>query len=158
MVATGNINNPMTVHCFVYPTTLQSAYFMIQRTPAQALAGDFYIYMCPTTGKLEFGRFTGTSTNIKYAISTLAIAINAWHHMVVQWNSNGSITFGIDGTAENIAQSTTTSNVKSGAFSLGAEPAPNYFYKGYIDDLKINDGIERYPRTGAYTVPTRSLI
>ena len=80
---------------------------------------------------------------------------NNWHH--IAYVRNGSIaTIYVDGI--NQASTTVSGNpsTPAGAFIIGAAPGLSRYYNGYIDELRITNGIARY--TGNFTPSTTQFL
>lgn len=157
---TGSANLPLTIHGFVYPDSLATANKVIamqSHSITAPLGGDFYAYIFVTTGKLRLSQWTGSSTNHPYADSTLSVSTGAWYHIIFQWNTNGTVTFGVNGTLENVTTTSSTGGWSPGKRIGSAAAATYYYYQGYMDDLRI-DNLEMYSRTGTYRIPTYQVI
>ena len=100
-------------------------------------------------GVWQTGCVTGlTSTNGGYND-------NNWHH--IAYVRNGSIaTIYVDGI--NQASTTVSGNpsTPAGAFIIGAATGLSRYYNGYIDELRITNGIARY--TGNFTPSTTQFL
>ena len=100
-------------------------------------------------GVWQTGCVTGlTSTNGGYND-------NNWHH--IAYVRNGSIaTIYVDGI--NQASTTVSGNpsTPAGAFIIGASTGLSRYYNGYIDEMRITNGIARY--TGNFTSPTTQFL
>ena len=89
-------------------------------------------------------------------------SINAWHHIAIVRNGT-TITGYVNGTALGTtinASTTAITDIISGDYSFvgalqNAAPNGRLFYNGYIDDLRITKGVERY--TATFTPPTAPL-
>ena len=88
------------------------------------------------------------------AYTSSTITVGQWHHCAVTWDGSYYRTF-IDGALENTA----TSSAKLGPgpynIGIGATYTGNQPTDGYIEDLRLTQGVARY--TEAFTPPTESL-
>jgi hypothetical protein len=92
--------------------------------------------------------------------TTSAITNNVWHHIAITRDGSNNLKVFIDGVAG--ATGSTSRNI-SGASLLyiGSDntsailASGNYYYNGYIDDLRITKGVARY--TANFTPPTAAF-
>ena len=95
---------------------------------------------------------TGGSTSVT---GTIAVSLNAWHHIAVSKASGTILTF-LDGTIQGtLAQA--VSLVCTGTVKIGRSynSASTTNIRGYIDDLRITKGVARY--TANFTPPTAAF-
>jgi len=126
--------------------------------------GDWTLFWYAPQAAFMLCRWTGSSTTIQqfYAsgFGPSTISGGTPHHIFIQVNSNGNATVGVDGTCYNRTSPDWTGAQTPGGAYFGFGPAlgnmwytkgSNYFY---IQELRITDGVARYPATGTYKAPT----
>jgi hypothetical protein len=137
---TGNF----TIECWLNPSANQASYGqIINKGPTEIFNFGFM----PGTTTLHFysGAFIITTTT--------ALTIGAWSHVALVRN-NGILTIYINGV--NSGSATWTNNVTDDYGHIGCDVSEGgYFYNGYIDDMRITNGIARY--TANFTPPTAAF-
>jgi hypothetical protein len=78
-------------------------------------------------------------------------ANNTWYHVAVV-KSGGNILVYRDGVSK--GSNADATSINNDGFKLGASPAGNYPFTGYIDEFRLSAGIARW--TGNFTVPTQA--
>jgi hypothetical protein len=133
-----------TIECWIYTTTV---------SPAQQGIIDF---RTSNNGKLALILLTSTlyfqltTGNITTAAST--ITINTWTHIAVV-KLGTTVTVYVNGVSKGSATDT-GSYAAADRVTVG-NTQDNYYFNGYIDDLRITKGYARY--TTAFTPPTALL-
>jgi hypothetical protein len=86
-----------------------------------------------------------------------SITTNAWSHISLVRDSIASTyKFYINGTLEDTLSSSTNINAGSADWIIAAySTAGNYAFEGYIQDVRVTEGLARY--TTSFTPPTASL-
>ena len=131
-----------TIEAWVYPTVM---------------SGDYFIASSTGTGGLFFGFRTGTNigfgrTGEAWDYETASgISTNSWYHVAFV-RSNSTVYLFVNGTAVGSPGTHTDSyNLSTTSMTIGSQGA-NYYYNGYIQDLRITNGLARY--TSNFTPPT----
>ena len=96
---------------------------------------------------LPTGGVIGWKENTSYVV-TATVTTNAWQHVAVVRNS-GIISMYINGALSSTATNTTNYTVP---FKYIGSSYDSLYWNGYMDDLRITNGIARY--TSAFTPPT----
>jgi hypothetical protein len=110
-----------------------------------------------TTGYLQFNGVDATNTNIISGTTTIAVVVNAWHHVAVVRQS-GATKIYINGVSSGTPTDTGAALINGAVpLHIGAafETGVNSF-NGYIDDLRITKGIARY--TANFTPPSSAFV
>ena len=100
----------------------------------------------------------GSTNNISGATGG-TVSNNVWNHAALTWDGTNYRVF-LNGTAV-ITQANSSppyaSNevIQIGMSKSGGSGSPNMFYQGYMDDIRITNGIARY--TSNFTPPTAAL-
>ena len=137
---TGNF----TVEAWVYPTSTTSyrAIFTNRGTPANS------VFFGLDTGSLYPVLFTSSAV----LTSSIAVSLNAWSHVALVRNG-GTTTIYVNGVSGG-SVSNSTDYTQTNCF-IGSESASQYFWFGYLSNLRIVKGTAVY--TGNFTVPTSPL-
>ena len=138
--------------------------WMYNATPS-AYAGLFSSY--PSTGTVPGAAINIRNTgivefNIGYVMgsvnvvtSTAAISANTWTHLAAV-RSNGSMMLFVNGVLQGtLANSTNISYPSAIVGRYYIDGTSQYFLNGYIDDLRVTNGVARY--TANFTAPTSAL-
>jgi hypothetical protein len=137
---TGNF----TIEMWVYPNANQASYAqLLNKGPSEIFNLGFY----PSTTQLNFynGGFLISASS--------SLTIGAWTHVALVRNGT-TLTLYQGGVSVGSATYTTDAPDNYGHIGCSVNEAA-YFFNGYIDDLRITNGIARY--TGTFTPPTSAL-
>jgi len=93
------------------------------------------------------------SGGISSIVGTTSFSTNTWHHVAATKSGNTWRIF-LDGNLEGSATVSGTYTATSAPLVVGASSS-NYFFDGYIDDLRITKGVARY--TASFTPPTAAF-
>lgn len=119
----------------------------------------------PGTGGLglHFAYTTNGSTNVSTGIQSYSFALNTWYHVAV--SRIGSMVYqyvnGVTIGSLNVGTATifnSTSMVKLGCIDggIGGAFSTSYFF-GWMSDIRITNGVCRYPNGTSFTPPLRSF-
>lgn len=125
--------------------TAASGYQSLIDTRTAVLTDGFFFGL--DTGTLKPAVFT----NGTVLVSSTSLTANTWQHLALV-RSSGTLTIYLDGTS--IGSVANSTNLTSGVGTIGSSDSisnPNWF-NGYIDDLRITNGVARY--TANFTAPT----
>ena len=115
-------------------------------------SGLWYVYLYAWTG-------SGTGTYCNYGAYFLWPTLNApgWNHVFLQWNADGSISGGSNGTIVNSASSGGSTTPTSVGYGIGVLGMYNNAIPSgtYIQEFRMCTGVNPFPTTGTYTVPPR---
>lgn len=135
-----------TVEAWVYVTAYATNQNTICGTRLNGAAG--WEFRINSTGTVSFYYTGGT-----VAVTTSTVSLNTWTHVAAVKN-NGTTTVYINGVSGgSAAQATATATTN--AMYIGSGVGANSGFSGYIDDLRITQGVARY--TGNFTPPTSQL-
>lgn len=95
----------------------------------------------------QCGDIMTTSSSLS---STTAFANNQWYHIAVS-RGTGAARLYVDGVEES-SVSGTNRNLSSQSIWVGRRLSTDYYLNGYIDDLRLTIGVDRY--TANFTPPT----
>lgn len=97
-------------------------------------------------------RFYYDNTNF---INLGALSTSTWYH-VAAVRSGSTITAYLNGTSQGTATSSATIGSATKALGIGSEsPWTGFYFNGYLDDIRITNGVARY--TANFTPPTTAL-
>lgn len=88
------------------------------------------------------------------AYTSSTITVGQWHHCAVTWDGSSYRIF-VDGVLENTAVSSAKLGPGPYTMAIGATYTGNQPTNGYIEDLRLTQGVARY--TESFTPPTESL-
>jgi hypothetical protein len=137
-----------TVEAWIYPT--QSGTFTLASSNYNysSATGNWSFYFSPGSASLLY--FNTTSVN-HASSTTTTISLNTWTH--IAYSRNGSTAyFFVNGTQVGTTVSDTTNYPSGGLLYIGQQNDGTGSATGYIDDLRITNGIARY--TANFTPPT----
>jgi hypothetical protein len=147
-------NGLFTVECFIYPTGLSGIQQFVGQWGSTGSLGWIF-YVNSTTLKFNCST-TGSDNNADLSGGTLTN--NVWHHIVVGFDGT-TYRLGLNGTFT--ATSTTARNFHDSPYTLSVgstdASAANFFFPGFVDELRITKGIWRYGSGSTYTVPTAAF-
>jgi hypothetical protein len=92
------------------------------------------------------GRLSFWVNNGVICSTTNAYNDNAWHHVAVTRTSAGAVTIWVDGVADGTGTLSTTP-MGTGAIIIGNQTGQTRYWSGYIDEIRITNGIARYTAT-----------
>jgi hypothetical protein len=137
-----------TIEARVYWTDSGTNAFIINKDGVQGSKYPSYGFYI-NNSILLFSHNSGT-----YSINTgYTFPKNVWKHIAATKSGNNTTIF-VDGSA--VASSTTaTIGDQAGSLWLGYQGGSvNTLFKGYIDEVRITKGINRYAGLSTFTVPT----
>ena len=141
-----------TVEAWIYPT--QSGIFTLASSNYNYSSGtgNWSFYFSPGSASLLY--FNTTSVN-HASSTTTTISLNTWTH--IAYSRNGSTAyFFVNGTQVGTTVSDTTNYPSGGLLYIGQQNDGTGSATGYIDDLRITNGVARY--TANFTPPTADLL
>jgi hypothetical protein len=108
-----------------------------------------------STGRLDYYLSSnGTAWNIASAVPIGNVATGQWYHVALVRNGS-TFTPYLNGVSGTTTTSALALYVNSSADLIGAGPGGINFFNGYLDDVRITNGIARY--TANFTPPTAAL-
>ena len=107
-------------------------------------------------GLVYFG-YTGTANQIGWKDNTTnvvtgSVTLSTWNHVAIA-RSNGTMTMYVNGTSTSSSANSTNYTV---AFRLIGASFDPLAFNGYINDLRITNGVARY--TSTFTPPTSAFL
>jgi len=113
---------------------------------------DWNIYISNTTTIALYTQ--GYSQNITVTVPTMSI--NTWYHVAVV-SSSGIVSIYLGGILAG-SKSLAITNASQDYITIGCQSwnNPGYFFNGWIDELRISNGIARW--TANFTPPTSEYI
>lgn len=143
-----------TLEAWIYPTTYTGWYYVDGTANKGTLIGNnaatsatnYWSFGLNSTGKLWFAYFTGTNQG---GGSTDTVALNTWTHVAMVKNGT-NITLYVNGNGTSLGAVVGTPQ-SSTTVSLLIGVGNNAYINGYVDGLRITQGIARY--TANFTPP-----
>jgi len=137
--------NDFTVELWVYFATNNGTYNPFLRADA---ASNFDFGYNFSTGNLTYAAATALIT------TAWAPSLSTWYHLALCRSGTSTRAF-INGTQAG-ATATDTSNFSAQAFRIGGSAfSATHLLSGYIDDLRVTNGVARYTTT--FSVPTSAF-
>ena len=134
-----------TIEMWVNPSANQASYGQLINKGATE---SFQLNFFPSSTTLGFYSFGFVLT------ASTALTIGAWTHVALVRN-NGTVTLYQGGIS--VGSATYTTNVTDDYGHIGCNVGETeYFYNGYLDDIRITKGVARY--TGTFTPPTSAFL
>ena len=140
-------DNPWTIEFWVYLNS-SSTSNAISIGDGSGVDGMYLLH-----GGNGFYLGSNGSWNIS-AYTSSTITVGQWHHCAVTWDGSNYRIF-VDGALENTATSSAKLGPGPYTIAIGATYTGNQPTDGYIEDLRLTQGVARY--TEAFTPPTESL-
>jgi len=140
-----NLTKDFTFEAWIYPTALNSYNMLIATDNG---ANSDYIGIRSTEVAIQ---------NTAYTTWSFTFSINTWYHIAVSRSSNTLRAF-INGNELTISTGSATNSVQylqSGLPVLIGKYGNGFNFTGYIDDLRLTNGVARY--TATFTPPTAAL-
>jgi hypothetical protein len=111
---------------------------------------DEFMLVLESNGKLTYDWFSVSD----YIQSTSTITAYTWHHIALT-RSGTQLDLWLDGTSVASNSSHSYNYNGTSTFKIGMSRAGAFFWNGYIQDVRITNGLARY--TANFTPPTASL-
>ena len=150
--ASSNLNilggEDFTIEFWLYPNNTTSAYrALVSSENYPVTTGGWSLYQNGTA--IEFWLTPGSSVTINAAS---AITASTWQHLAL-CRASGTLRLFINGTS--VASVSNSTSLTGQQIWIGDNNGGDYFFNGYIDDLRITKGYARY--TSNFTAPTAAL-
>ena len=147
-----------TLEAWIYPTTYTGWYYVDGTANKGTLIGNnaatsatnYWSLGLNSTGKLWFAYFNGAAQG---GGSTDTVALNTWTHVAMVKNGT-NITLYVNGNGTSLGAVVGTPQ-SSTTVSLLIGVGNNAYINGYVDGLRITQGIARY--TANFTPPTAAF-
>lgn len=137
-----------TVEFWMYPSNTSSAYrALVASENYNATTGGWTIYQNGTS--IEIWLSPGTPSSLITATS--AITASTWQHVALS-RSSGTVRLFVNGTSVGSASNSAEWTGQRIFIGDNNVTGTDYFYNGYIDELRITQGVARY--TANFTVPS----
>jgi hypothetical protein len=154
LVTSSSVNNRLgsgdfTIEMWLYPSNTSSAYRAIIASDAySATTNGWTVYQNGTSIEMYYSS-GGSTPNIFTATSALTSSV--WQHFALV-RSSGTLKAYVNGTQ--VASVSNSINFVGDKIFIGDNNAGDYFFNGYIDDLRIS----RFARyTSNFTPPTSAF-
>ena len=148
-----NFGGDYTIEAWVYfNSTITSAQTIVSNyTGSAGAASGFALYPKSVSGTLAFRYFINNGEQI---VGTTAPTTGTWYHIAV-CRSGSSTKMFVNGTQEGSTYTNSSSYTSTATLKAGSTDGASEFLNGYIDDLRITNGLARY--TANFTPPTSAL-
>ncbi len=145
-----------TIECWTYLISRVSNFPCIWSNYSSFTTGSLSLFAGHNSANTSRYQLAVNGAGFPSIQSTTSIVYNTWVHLAVVRN-NGVITLYINGVADGTFSFSSALNGVGDNFTIGysADEASTSLY-GYIDDLRITNGIARY--TSNFTPPTSPVI
>jgi hypothetical protein len=145
-----------TVEAWIYMTQPASPVFSLIAGDAAPLANiNNWGLGVNGSNQLQFYWYSGVGN---YSSSTSVLSTGTWYHVAASINS-GTIGLFVNGVRQvNSGLNTLTNRSTTlNSISVGGYYNGTFQYYGYIDDLRITQGVARYSSTASFIAPTVGL-
>lgn len=156
-----SITDAFTAECWFYQTstagTGSSLHALISHWN-NSTGNKAFVMGISSTSMILYVSNDGSTNNISGATGG-TVSNNVWNHAALTWDGTNYRVF-LNGTAV-ITQANSSSPYASsevmqiGASKSGSGGSISMFYQGYMDDIRITNGVARY--TSSFTPPTAAL-
>jgi len=133
-----------TIECWIRPTGNYANYNTIIAKRAASTAWDVYLRI--TTGVLSF--YNGTNYE-----SSVTPTANVWSHVAAVYNGS-TINLYLNGV--NVLSTAVGNSDVDAPIYIGSFSTSEYYFNGYLDELRITKGIARY--TSNFTPSTTQFL
>jgi hypothetical protein len=146
--------NTYTFECFIRPVALSSFKILLD---VSATAGNFFgtLYLAHNGTTLVWGTRPNTGSQYAYVEATGGtLTTNTWQHVALSVNAGAAKAF-INGVAVGSPITFSTPAYTPVGFGVGQFSnllSAEYSFNGYIDEVRITNGVARY--TANFTAPT----
>lgn len=151
-----NLSNGLfTIEMFIRPDVAASGtpQFLIgQWSAAPTLGWEFYI---DASGHLAWNVSTTGSNNLFDITGSNVLTSAAWQHVCIDFNGTK---YRIYHEGVMVGSSTTLRTINNSTNTLGigsSSSSGNFWYTGYMDELRFTPGMARYGSDGGLVVPTQ---
>jgi len=143
------------VECWIYHVTRPaSGWQQLVGTMGTAGGSAGWRLMIGTTGQLYFNYYSGGS--VGPSASAIFVPLATWGH-VAAFRYNG--TFYVTWNGQIVASAAAASIANSTSdLMIGSTDGTNWFFNGYIDDLRITKGAARYVADFSSTLPQAPFL
>jgi Concanavalin A-like lectin/glucanases superfamily len=147
-------NSPFTIEFRFRPTSLGSNQFLVGQWGAGGTLG--WEVWLTSASRLSWSVSTTGSDNLNDMVGSTSLANNTWYAACVDYDGTKYRMY-IDGVM--VASSTTARTIfnSTNNLVLGASNASAFFYIGYMDELRITNGVARYASDAGYTIATTAF-
>jgi len=132
-----------TIEAWVYMTSLPTTVYFLGQTNSSSYAP---VLAFISSGKPGIAATSASGSWTVNASISSAISANTWTHIAWVRNGNAWLVF-VNGTMNTIAASTSvTTYTATDSMYIGAGNGSSisYYFPGYIDDLRVTNGVARY--------------
>ncbi|MGE5416831.1 MAG: Ig-like domain-containing protein [Acidobacteriota bacterium] len=154
VTATGNTSSPFSIDCWINLTQINKANTIFVQNHGYR-NGDFIFLIGSAENKLRLYRWTGSGSNIKYAEHSVPISPSQWIHVAGEWTSTGQILLSVNGDVETYTPMDLSATPGDGSTRIGSRPDGTESMSGYVDELRVSDGIVRW--TEDFTPTTENI-
>lgn len=146
-----------TVEGWIYPLSNPASFSMLLcNTPNGATYGAWEIRrMAAGTIQMFLGSTSG-NWDIAINVGTGTAPLNSWTHFALT-RSGSTFTLFVNGSAAGTASSALALKTMSTSLVVGANADGTYKFNGYMDDIRITSGINRYAGLSSFTIPTSAF-
>ena len=154
----GGTSRPFTIEAWTYPTSFATNVTIAERGGGNAnwtsTTGIQYTWFFKNADSKMYWQFYAGGTSVNSMSSSVTISLNTWTHVAVSYDGTTTYLF-VNGVQVGTSTSSYTLPSAPNQMRVGAETDGSNPFFGYIDDLRITQGVARY--TTNFTPPTSQL-
>jgi RHS repeat-associated protein len=137
-----DIDNEITITAWIKPNNLSGYYCIAAKQPSGTAAnnypGNYEFRIEQTSGCLKLLHQTSTGNTISAYMSTIAVNVGQWQHVVVTLKEGSSVKFYINGLpAGSFSQTTAFGIANNNPLRIGSRKDSSCWFNGDIDDVQI---------------------
>jgi hypothetical protein len=154
----GGTSRPFTIEAWTYPTSFATNVTIAERGGGNAnwtsTTGIQYTWFFKNSDSKMYWQYYAGGTSVNSISSSVTISLNTWTHVAVSYDGTTTYLF-VNGVQVGTGTSAYTIPSAPTQMRIGAETDGSNPFFGYIDDLRVTQGVARYVTN--FTPPTSAL-
>jgi Concanavalin A-like lectin/glucanases superfamily len=144
-------NQSFTLECRIYTTTISGTHFIVGQWFSTGFEA-WQLRLDGSTLRFDLAEFSNATHTV--ATSATTISTNTWYAVAVDFDGSKYRMY-LDGVMVGSSATPYTMKNVSEYLSIGAlVNGPQFFWSGYVDELRLTVGLARYASDGGYSVAT----
>lgn len=144
-------NSDTTIDFWMRMTTVASGVYTVI-SQYQDSVNTWFVFIRTDLGKIQLRGVMGGAAKYDYQ-GTFVPEADTWYHIAIVKHSSSFLMF-VNGFSVSVSEVSAWSapSALSGALLIGSQSGSAYFFPGYIDELRVSQGIARW--TSNFTPPS----